>query len=111
MNQINVLTITKKNNIWAFDDPERGLIREPFVAGADVLCDLLANSVGSNDKFTAIFSKDDFPNQQIRLDWKRFECNGNVYHAPKFNHDLWLCPALLKYFDTAPKCIYLLVKA
>ena len=38
-NAINVICPYKYNGVWVFDDPARGLVREPFVAGADKMID------------------------------------------------------------------------
>jgi hypothetical protein len=35
MNSIHVIHPYKHAGVWAFDDPAVGLVREPFVAGAD----------------------------------------------------------------------------
>ena len=33
------------------------------------------------------------------------------YYAERFNHEAWLCPALLKYFGQPPKNLYVQCKA
>jgi hypothetical protein len=35
---------------------------------------------------------------------------GNVYYSGDFDSEGWLCPALLRYFDEAPKKLYLAVR-
>ena len=109
-NSLMVLRVTMENDIWAFNDPEKGLHREPFVAGADALCEALAKSVGSKSAVTIIFSENQFPTAVMRLNWVKFEMGGNVYELAGSDHKAWLCPALLKYFDKAPKTIYVEAK-
>ena len=106
MNSISVLRVTEVDGVWAFDDAAKDLHREAFVAGADTLCAQLARQVGNTDAVTILFSKTKFPTAQIRLDWVGPEGGGNQYVWKETDHKLWLCPALLKYFDTPPKRIY-----
>jgi hypothetical protein len=42
----------------------------------------------------------------VKLEWKREEYGGNWYFSSEFKMEGWLCPALFKYFDNAPKEIY-----
>ena len=42
----------------------------------------------------------------MKLEWRREEYGGNRYFLPAFEMEGWLCPALFKYFDKAPKEIY-----
>jgi hypothetical protein len=61
--------------------------------------------------FIAVFSKDPFPDAKIVLDWVREDMGGNVYTAPQLGgQEGWLCPALFKYFDQAPKKMYIDLK-
>jgi hypothetical protein len=46
----------------------------------------------------------------LRLEWRRADSDGNWYHSPEFNLEGWLCPALLRYFERAPRAIYVQVK-
>ena len=39
MNSIRIISPYKYHGQWVFDDPQVGLVREPFVAGADTLID------------------------------------------------------------------------
>lgn len=47
----------------------------------------------------------------MKLEWRRGEFGGNWYFSPEFNLEGWLCPALFKYFDQAPKEIFVKVEA
>jgi hypothetical protein len=111
-NQINVIKPYKWNQIWVFDDEEKGLVKEALVAGMPELIEAATQQAGIKNPekgFVAIFSKDPFPNAKICLEWVRSEIGGNVYRWQEMEG--WLCPALLKYFSEPPKRIYVDVKA
>ncbi len=41
MNSICAIHPYKYEGLWVFDDPHVGLVKEPFVAGADTIIDLM----------------------------------------------------------------------
>jgi hypothetical protein len=45
-----------------------------------------------------------------RLEWRRPDRSGNVYFSPDLNLEGWLCPALLRYFESPPTEIFVQVK-
>jgi hypothetical protein len=97
---------------WVFDDPSVGLVREPFVAGADRMIDVATNHIPNAERgFLAFFSASSFPDAQIVLDWVREDGGGNVYQWEERDMEGWLCPALLRYFSEPPKKLYIQVKA
>jgi hypothetical protein len=94
-----------------FDDPAVGLVKEPFVAGADIIIDRMVEGISNAEAgVTIIFSAQPFPGAQHELEWRREETSGNWYYSPKLDLEGWLCPALFKYFDKAPERIYAQVK-
>lgn len=97
----------KKNNQWMFDDESRGILMEPFVAGADTLLEKLS---GGRVEITAIFSTTEFKGWQVVLDKVDGDENGTDFHCPQYNHDLWLCPALWAYIQPSPEKIYVQIK-
>ena len=112
MNALNIIRPYRWEGTWVFDDPEMNLVREPFVSGADSMMDLLASSLdGAERCFRLIFSAEPFPGFTHSLTWKREEQGGNWYYSEHFKIEGWLCPALLKYFDTAPHAIFLKAEA
>jgi hypothetical protein len=115
MNQINVIKPYKiARGLWVFDDPEKGLDQEPFVGGMDDLIEYAVQEarIENPEKgFLALFSKDPFPGSHIRLDWVEKQLSGNVYRWAEKDMEGWLCPALLKYFVSAPDTIYIAVKS
>jgi hypothetical protein len=112
MNEINVISPYKFKGQWVFDDPEKELVKEPFVAGADTIIDKLVRDIPDAKKgFTLIFSEHMFPGSQTALAWMGAELKGNWYKDRSTGMLGWLCPALMKYFDEVPQVIYVQVKA
>lgn len=112
MNSLFVIVPYKYEGMWVFDDPGAGLSREPFVAGIDTMIDqLVAEIPGADLGFRAIFSAQPFPGTTEKLEWRREESGGNWYYNDRFKMEGWLCPALFKYFATAPKTIFVKIEA
>jgi hypothetical protein len=108
MNSISLIVPYRYEGMWVFDDPRVGLDKEPFVSGADTMIDVLVADVPNAQKgFRLLFSASPFPGYTVRLEWRREEYGGNWYFSPDFKLEGWLCPALFKYFDRAPKEIYI----
>lgn len=107
MNAIRVIAPYKHLGMWVFDDPKVGLVQEPFVGGADSIIDRLVDSIPEADKgFRLIFSDQAFPGSTLHLIWQRAEMSGNVYLSPELGMEGWLCPALLRYFESPPTEIF-----
>ena len=107
MNAIGVLFPYKYRGVWVFDDANVGLHREPFIAGIDTIIDKLVVGIPKAHKgFRLFFSAGPFTGYHITLHWSREECGGNWYFCPQFDTSGWLCPALFKYFDKAPKKLF-----
>jgi hypothetical protein len=107
MNALMVLHPYKHEGQWVFDDPTVGLDKEPFVAGTDDIIDQATQIIPNAEKgFTLIFAATSFPGHNLALEWQREEYGGNWYYSPELDMEGWLCPALFKYFDSAPKRIY-----
>lgn len=111
MNSIRVIAPYKYNSAWVFDDPNVRLEREPFVAGMDHMLTKLTKDIPKAEKgFLLYFSDTYFPDAKYTLDWWMEEEGGNWYHCPQLHMDGWLCPALFRYFDQAPKRIFVRVR-
>ena len=111
MNAIHVIAPYKHHGLWVFDDVRVGLHQEPFVAGADIMIDKAVAAIpGAGDGFVLVFSESRFPGHQITLEWRRNDGAGDWYYSPELRAEGWLCPALLKYFERAPRTIYVQVK-
>ena len=71
------------------------------------MIDKIVEDVPNADRgFRAIFSAQAFPGADTKLEWRRSESGGNWYYSDKLKMEGWLCPALFKYFENAPKEIY-----
>ena len=106
-NQIMAIKPYKWEGLWVFDDERVGLDKEVFVAGADTVIELATARKGIRDPengFLLLFSSNRFPGADLELTWLREEMNGNFYEWQ--GREAWLCPALFKYFPTAPTKIY-----
>jgi hypothetical protein len=111
MNTINIIHPYRHNGTWVFDDARHGLVREPFISGADVLIDRAVTDIpNAAEGFNLIFSAGPFPDHQYRLERRRTEFDGNWYYLADFDAEGWLCPALLHYFAEAPDEIFVKVE-
>jgi hypothetical protein len=107
MNTLIAIHPYKSKGLWVFDDPEVGLRQEPFVSGADTIIDRMVKVIPNAELgFTLVFSAQPFPGYQVEFEWRREEFSGNWYYSSALEMEGWLCPALFKYFDSAPKKIY-----
>jgi hypothetical protein len=112
MNNLIVIHPYVHRHEWVFDDASKELDKEPFVAGMDVILDVLTKDIPNARKgVTLIASGEPFPGHQVTFRWMKREHGGNWYREMKTGMEGWLCPALLKYFDKAPKKIYVQIKA
>ncbi len=112
MNAIVAIYPYKYEGLWVFDDAKVGLVQEPFVSGADVIIDRLTAHIPGADKgFRLMFSAAPFPGATTTFEWRRQDLSGNWYYSRDLDIEGWLCPALFKYFETAPKMIYAKVEA
>lgn len=110
MNQLRTLQPYKYNGWWVFDDPTTGLDKEPFVLDIDTMIDALVGGIpDANKGFNLLFSTEEFPGYDVKLQWVREELGGNWYYCDKVGIEGWLCPALYRYFDKAPDSIYVKV--
>ena len=106
----NALQIIKpyfKNGTWVFDDADKNLKREPFVAGVpEIINVLVADIPNAKDGFRLTFSSRPFPGHELVARKGKAESGGYWYRIDGTKQDGWLCPALFKYFDKAPAIIY-----
>jgi hypothetical protein len=108
MNAMFVIHPYKLNGVtWCFDDPAVSLVQEPFVLGIDKMLDLATADIpDAQSGFRLLFSPAPFPGYALKLEWRREESGGNWYWCEKYGIEGWLCPALFKYFKTAPRELY-----
>ena len=107
MNAIKFISPYRHDGMWVFDDPRASLDKEPFVSGADRMIDVLVADIpNAAEGFRLLFSASPFPGFAAKLQWRREEYGGNWYFSSDYDMEGWLCPALFKYFEKAPKEIY-----
>lgn len=132
MNQIFIICPYRFGSAWVFDDERVGLSREPFVESAGKIIDVLVKKLPDAEKgFTLLFSTGPFDGYQKLLHHttkavvdanpallnclEQYESFGGHYYSlydvvdPPIHG--WLCPAMFKYFESAPKHIYVQAKA
>lgn len=106
-NALHVIAPYWYEGTWVFDDPVVDLVREPFVAGVpEMIHGLVREIPNARQGFRLVFSDRPFPGYQQELIWDREEFEGNWYRTDEPPAEGWLCPALFKYFATAPARIY-----
>ena len=118
-NSMMIINPYKEQGTWMFDDDATGLVKEPFVAGIPEIIEGLLKEINienGEEGFKLIFSSNPFPGFQLMLvkdeynhsftDGTWYKCEETL--APSIS-DMrgWLCPALFKYFKTAPDEIYI----
>jgi hypothetical protein len=106
-NAIMVIAPYRSQGTWVFDDASAGLVKEPFVAGVPEMIDVLVKDIpNANDGFRLLFSANPFPGHQKELTWLRGDSGGNYYALNDPPMEGWICPAMFKYYSTAPKHLY-----
>ena len=110
MNVVNIIEIYKWNGYWVFDDPNVGLVHEGLVMGTDTIIDYLVQDIPNADAgFMCMFSGKPLPEYTVKFVLSRRGNDeiGNWYTAEGTNMEGWLCPALYKYFEKEPDCIWI----
>jgi hypothetical protein len=107
MNALIAIYPYKFEGLWVFDDDKVGLVQEPFISGADVIIERMTAHIPEADRgFRLLFSAQPFPGFTAEFEWRREDADGNWYYSSALNQEGWLCPALFRYFEAAPKKIY-----
>ena len=92
---------------WVFDDEAAGLRQEALILGIDLMIEKATASIPDARKgFKLFFSPAPFPGYTVKLEWRRTEFGGNWYWCEQYGIEGWLCPAVSRYFDQAPRQIY-----
>ena len=90
--------------MFAFDDDVTGLIREPFIGGANYHLDKFA---GEKNSCTVAFSNNKIPEYDVKLVLQDTDAYNGSNYDDEDGRNVWLCPSLFKYFDPAPEEIYI----
>lgn len=109
MNTINIITCYWSDGTWCFDDPARGLLKEPFILGIDAIltraCFLAMPLVDvKKDGFRLTFSHQGFPGAAMTAERQEEDSGGYWYTVGGMRG--WLCPALFKFYPEAPERIF-----
>ena len=68
MNALSVIFPYRLEGVWVFDDAATGLVREPFISGADNILDALTENIpDAANGFKIIFSARPFPGYTARF--------------------------------------------
>jgi hypothetical protein len=111
-NAMMVVAPYRHAGAWAFDNPGTGLVRKPFVSGVPEMIDVLVRDIpGVTNGFRLLFSAQPLPRFQKKLSWRRGDMGGNYYRMDEPVMEGWICPALFRYYQTAPKEIYVKAEA
>ncbi len=108
-NSLRVIFPFKQGGIWMFDDEATSLVHEPFVGNVNRFIDWLTREIADAEAgFCLIFSVKPFPGYGMMLKHVKEEYEGNWYACNELEDETgWLCPALYKYFPTAPATLFL----
>ncbi len=111
-NTLMVVAPYRHAGTWVFDDAATHLVREPFVSGVPEMIDVLVRDIPSaTNGFRLLFSAQPFPGFQRKLTWLRGDLGGNYYRMEDPVMEGWLCPAMFRYYQTAPREIYVKAEA
>lgn len=92
---------------WVFDDESVRSNKEPFAAGIpDMINELVKDIPDARSGFRLLYSSVPFPGYQLELTREKEEYEGYWYRVKNKSNEGWLCPALFRYFETAPETIY-----
>ena len=76
-NSIMVIHPYLHKGTWVFDDEDKNLQREPFIAGIDAMISMIVESENLDvDGFSVCFSASFMPGSHFTLDWVRNEGGG-----------------------------------
>ena len=110
MMSIYSVKLYKLNELqWVFDDPDKNIYREAFVAGADTLIDKIIGKYDKDLSYTLQFSTKDFPGSIMinlvdsTIDNPRISevtDTGSWWETAQDEpHMLWLCDTLDEYIE------------
>ena len=102
-----------EGSCWVFDDERTGLHEEAFVLGATEAITKLVTLKGipnAENGFSLTIAGKAFEGSDAELKWLKADPTGSGNWCEMTldgeRHELWLCPALFCYFESAPKRIF-----
>ena len=60
----------------------------------------------SREGFRLLFSANPFPGYRRSSAWLRGDSGGNIYRLDQPPLEGWICPAMFRYYKSAPKALY-----
>lgn len=92
--------VYKFDDCWWFDDKIKNIMGEELVMGVPEFIETYINK----NEFRLNFSAVEIEDYDFKFDFIRREEEGHIYKT--FDHEIWLCSILLKYFDNHPNVLY-----
>ena len=97
------ITAVKAGETWRFDDARVGLFAEPFIDATNRVID--ARLPKGASECTVEFSNENFPGaEHFRV--LSSDADGSYYYDDDLGCEFFLCPALFRYFASAPWSLY-----
>jgi len=100
----------RKYGTWIFDDPDVGLVREPFVLGIPEMIDVMViNIPNAENGFRMCFglTRPAKVEGVHHVKLMALEEGGGWYRDVSTRMGGWLCPATLNYFPAFPKNLFI----
>lgn len=110
VNAIQAIMPYRQFGTWVFDDPNAGLVREPFVLGIPEMIDVMVADISNaKDGFRLNFSitKPAKTDGVHHIKLMALEKGGAWYRDTETRMCGWLCPATLLYFQIFPEEMYI----
>jgi hypothetical protein len=71
------------------------------------MMDVLVKDIAdARQGFRLLFSANPFPGYQKRLTWLCGDMEGNIYRLEDPPMKGWICPAMFRYYKSAPRNLY-----
>jgi hypothetical protein len=125
-NVLNVIKPYWHANCWVFDDASKGLEEESLEGrfeaelreirvlarliggGVTKMIDYLVKDMpDAREGFILLFSSQPFAGYRVELDRIAEENGGCLYRGKNYSAEVWLSPALFRYFETTPGSLYM----
>jgi len=125
-NVVNVIQPYWCANCWVFDDASKGLGKESLEGrfeadlreirvlarliggGVTKMIDYLVKDIpDAREGFILLFSSQPFAGYQVELNKIAEENGGCLYRGKDYSAEVWLSPALFRYFETTPGSLYM----
>jgi hypothetical protein len=107
-NAVYVIHPYRYQHMWVFDDARVDLVKEPFVMGIPEIIDQAVQHLPNPEAgFMVLFNDTGLPQADLVLQKLEEDAGGNWYQCAASGRKGWLCPALYKYYPTAPQNLFI----